>query len=150
MKKTHFWLLAAYIVFAALPCPALPVDHEAEDGIAAVSAVIDDAWGGLAYGAIVLGTDGNLYVVNEDGNLTAYTYPFEIEIDWPVEFTEIVDWTPLFFGLPAGDDLYIDPGLIRCRDGSRWVSKVEKTMGGWDMAGKTVYEHEWVRIKGLK
>jgi hypothetical protein len=145
----------AFVLVVSLVLPpfagAIPVDHDAPDGIAAITTHITITHAGGYIAAVVLGTDGQLYLLDDQaGDMVEYDYPYELELSWPVVFETIVDWTPLHFPIEGTTDFFIHPGVIRCVDGSRWMTVVKTLAGGWDMAGQPEYDIEWVRMKGLK
>jgi len=71
------------------------------------------------------------------------------EITWPIDFSMIVDWTPLAVGIPGADDPFVHQGIILAKDGSRWVQCV-KVFGGWDSLGTPEVELTWKKISLAK
>ena len=147
--KLRLCTLALVLAVGAIPGSAVIVDHDATDGIAAIFTYPSSH--GDRPGIVVLGTDGHIYELDKKGELSVYDFPQDLELQWPVDFEEISEWTPLWYELPslADYDYIVHPGgLIRCRDGSRWFSRVLQT-GGWETTA-TGYELEWRKLPSLR
>ena len=137
---------AIICVIGTVPGVAMIVDHEATDGIAVIHPYTSIH--GDPPGLLVLGTDGQIYKLDKLGKLAMYDFPHDLELQWPVDFEEITEWTPLWYEIPGTLDhikIVVHPGgLIRCVDGSRWFSRVVNK-ASWDNTGGD-FELEWRKL----
>ena len=134
------------IVFYVKPAIGIPVDHNAQDGIAAVAANVQvDFRTNNPFFALVLGVDGELYKLEGTGKLVHYSLPYGLETEWPVDFLTVTDWTPLMAGLPGSDDPFVHHGMLKTADGTRWVLSM-RVLGGWDSGGSQEIELKWIKF----
>jgi hypothetical protein len=127
---------------------ALPVEHDAPSGVAAISVerVTGSRWLEPKEHTVyyVLTTDGRVRVqvwkdVKEEGEDWK-----SADIDWPVPFATIVDWTPSPM-YPAVDEIELAAGIIVTAEGAIWraVPSFEKT---WD-AGSVMKGIRWEQVR---
>lgn len=134
------------LTFIAQPVFAIPVNHDAPDGIAAVAPHIQINDITSSYAAtLILGTDGSIYLLNLDGRIVPYQLPYGLEISWPIEFSQIVDWNPCAAGIPESDDFFVHQGIVLASDGTHWVQCI-KVLTRWDSQGPTRVELTWKKI----
>jgi hypothetical protein len=140
--------LAALALFTPTTLPAVPVDHDAPDGIAAIASELAADRGQVLGTTVLLGTDGALHVFANDG-YEPYDPPYDLAFDWPVPFAEITDWYPQPWQLPDADDVFIHPGIVRTADGAHWVLVIEQKHGGWDSPDVPTFATRWERLPAL-
>ena len=131
MYRVFMALIAIH--FISDTCTGATLNHNTPDGIAAIH-VFDLSRGPakarseLCY----LCSDGRMYY---DGEF--------VTIEWPIEFSDISEWTPLLVYAKGAD---ISPGLIRSSEGTYWMSSVIEGTDKWGRVTNKVAGWSWTRV----
>jgi len=133
----------------ALTAQAVPVNHEAPDGVAAFDIHQIKNRPGLVNTEVVVGH----YALTKDGVLFVQLWPANpskapdwkrVEIEWPVPFADIADWTPSPM-YPATKVPELAAGVIVTKSGAVW-RMVPKFAKSWDQ-GTAMSGTEWDKLE---
>ncbi len=141
------WTLGtAFVLFTCGGALAVPVNHDAVNGIAAVATPSGESAGAFVNPVLVLSTDGEVYSVGSEGELKLLGFADGENANWPVEFSEIIDWLPGYTSVGGRNQSPIMRGVITTRGGETWVQTYKVSSGGWDTQSDPQKVFKWHRI----